>query len=153
MPKKYIYYQYEHICYKSNIKNFSFENEWLAITPLGLIVVKGESERPYAWNGCSPKFYIGSAWVGTPEGVANPFTGHPLTRRASLFHDALYQFCHEWGGIVVTRKEVDKMFFDIMIQDGFKPAKLYYKVVRLFGWPWWIKNLIVNKKRNERKQQ
>ena len=64
--------------------------------------------------------------------IGSPFTGR--YREAAIFHDAYYkEHCGR------TRKQVDKMFYEKMRQDGvgwMKANSMYYGV-RVFGWkPW-----------------
>lgn len=80
----------------------------------------------YAWNGSSPKRYIGTdkigLWLGTWD--------HPKSRRASLFHDILFQFA-EVGKYDMA--DCNYQFLTIMEEDGFFLAQHYYQAVEMFG--------------------
>jgi len=80
----------------------------------------------YAWNGSSPKRYIGGnmlgKWLGTPD--------FPKTRRASLFHDVLFQFA-EVGRYDMA--DCNYQFLTLMEREGFKLAQQYYEAVEMFG--------------------
>ena len=84
----------------------------------------------YAWNGCSPKNYVGwppfGKWVGTPDFEA--------TIRASLVHDILYQYAFL---LPIKFEDVNFQFYSIMKEDGFCLAKIYYKAVQEFGKDFW----------------
>jgi len=63
--------------------------------------------------------------------IGSPFTGH--YRRAALLHDSYYA---DHRG--ETRKDVDKMFYQAMVEDGvarIKAQSMYY-AVRWFGPRW-----------------
>ncbi len=111
----------------SPIMGHHFVGEWLRIEPDGKITIP----RNYAWNGCSPKFNILDVCIlGTPDGNIDVETGKPKTYHASLVHDALYQY-YKWHDI--SRAEIDILFLQMMRERLFKPAKIYYCAVRLFG--------------------
>jgi hypothetical protein len=76
---------------------------WLSIEGQFIMVSEG-----YATDGCSPKFKLGPAWVGTPDFL--------WTRLASTIHDAFYQFAHI-PCCPLTRHEADHLFYDLMIMD------------------------------------
>lgn len=90
----------------------------------------------YSWDGCSPKFAMFGRHWGTPD--------FEFTRRASLIHDALYQFA---GRHVLCRSECDYAFLHAMVhrQDSVPKfwqlavAVVYYTAVRAFGWYFWSK--------------
>ncbi|MCG8430180.1 MAG: DUF1353 domain-containing protein [Candidatus Omnitrophica bacterium] len=114
-----------------------FDNEWLSLKPDGTVTVKGSHGRGYAWDGCSPKLKIRDVYVGTPEGVLNYGLGVSKTYYASLIHDVFYQFSRELRP-KVKRCEADRLFYDLLLRDGFSFARLYYLAVRAFGWiSWW----------------
>jgi hypothetical protein len=88
--------------------------------------------RGYAWNGCSPKRYIGfppvGAWVGTPD--------FPQTIFASLGHDVLFQFS------ALLRYEmavVNNQFFDWL--DEYNAPNwmrdIYHGAVNMLGGKFW----------------
>jgi hypothetical protein len=76
---------------------------WLTIEGQFITISEG-----YATDGCSPKFKVGPAWVGTPD--------FAWTRIASCIHDACYQFAHI-PCFPLTRHESDHLFYDIMCMD------------------------------------
>jgi hypothetical protein len=88
----------------------------------------------YAWNGCSPKRYIGwppfGMWVGTPDFEA--------TIIASLVHDVLYQFA---ALLEFTFDEANMIFFNIMTVDGLDESltDIYHGAVKKFGKDYWAK--------------
>lgn len=104
-------------------------NLWLTISTAGEIMVI----RDYAWDGCSPKFKLfGWLLLGTPDGAPNLETGYPFTYFASCIHDALCQFeCHP--DMPYSRAQIDTIFYERLVADGFPAARLYYWAVRLFG--------------------
>jgi hypothetical protein len=62
----------------------------------------------YSTDGCSPKFKVGPAWVGTPD--------FAWTRLGSTIHDACCQFAHI-PCFPLTRHESDQLFYDLMCMD------------------------------------
>lgn len=88
--------------------------------------------RNYAWDGCTPKIKIFGKVRGVPDGPISEKTGLPQTYHASLIHDVLCQF-QEHKKMPFTREQIDLIFYDVMVRDGFKHAKLYFKAVRLLG--------------------
>ncbi|MDD5423027.1 MAG: hypothetical protein PHT32_06385 [Candidatus Omnitrophica bacterium] len=132
----YVYCIKEDYPYKSSITGRSFENEWVRLDPDGTITIKGTNRRGYAWDGCSPKIKIGDVYFGTSEAVLNDDTLQSKTYYASMIHDVFYQFNKDVRSLV-TRKEVDREFYNILKRDGFRFAKAYYYGVRAFGWIWW----------------
>lgn len=98
---------------------------------------KYPNKRGYAWDGCSPKMLkIKDMYFGTPEGVLNYDTGQSKTYYASMVHDVFYQFNKDVRSLV-TRKEVDREFYNILKRDGFRFARAYYYGVRTLGCIWW----------------
>ena len=100
---KYIYKLNKQEFFKTNIKDKNFENEWLRINKDGAMSVNIN----YSWNGCTPKFDFLNFMIGTPEGKYIDYN-RPITWRASLIHDCLYQFKRD---IKITRKEADLIFY------------------------------------------
>lgn len=127
---KWLYVLKEDFTYKLN-KTFLVDsyylddkdNVWLKILHDGTLIVSKE----YAWDGCTPKIKIGNFLFGIWDG--RTFEGFPVTYRASLLHDVLYQFRHL--GIPLSRREIDKLFLSLM--PKFKLKYLYYLAVRIFG--------------------
>ena len=119
------------------IKEVRFENERLRIMPNGEIMIKASKVSPFTWDGNTPKWAIMDIVVGTPDGVVHTLTGLRKTQRASLLHDALYQFAPRE---FVTRKQADKLSLLEMQKTKFKLAKLYWVFVRMFGGFWWNRN-------------
>lgn len=87
----------------------------------------------YAWNGCSPKRYIGwppiGKWVGTPDFDA--------TIIASLIHDALFQFS-KIG--TYTFHQANWQFYQMLLDRNFFLAEQYYDAVECFGDKFWGKD-------------
>ncbi|MFA5007919.1 MAG: hypothetical protein WC546_01730 [Candidatus Omnitrophota bacterium] len=134
----YVYCIKEDYRYPSLIKERVFENEWLRLERNGVVTIKGSNHKGYAWDGCSPKLKIKDIYVGTFEGVLNLDTGQSKTFYASLIHDVFYQFSKEVKPFI-KRREVDREFYIILKNNGFRFAKFYYIAVRLFGWMFWYK--------------
>jgi len=132
----YIYCIKDDYIHRSSIKGRYFENEWLKLDYDGTVIVKGTNYKGYAWDGCSPKFKIKDIYVGTLEGVLNFDTGQSKTYYASLIHDIFYQFSPDVRSFV-KRGEIDREFYIILKNNGFRFAKPYYIAVRLFGWMFW----------------
>lgn len=110
-----------------------FDSEFLKIDRSSITVKKG-----FKWDGCSPKFRVGDFLIGTPDGkyIEHRFDQgesnfKPMTWRASMLHDALYEYK---GQHKLSRRTVDLIFLCILEEAGFKLAKLYWLAVRLFGW-------------------
>lgn len=101
---------------------------WLVISKDGLITVNSG----YSWDGCTPKIMIFGKVLGVPDGPISEKTGYPATYRASLFHDALCQF-QSHKKMPLSREEIDDIFHEIMIEDGFEYADLYVRTVRVLG--------------------
>jgi hypothetical protein len=105
-----------------------FHNEWLSIDPVaGAITVR----KQYSWDGCSPKLcsFMGLFWIGTPDGIVCK-DGFTKTGKASMVHDALYQFL---GEHTMNRTTCDEVFLNQMKRDEFVLAYPYYMTVRAFG--------------------
>jgi len=140
----YVYCIKENYHYESSITGRSFENEWVRLSPDGMILVKGTNKRGYSWDGCSPKWKWKEMYFGTPEAVINNTTLQSRTYYASLIHDLFYQFSKDVEN-VVTRKEVDWEFYRILKRDGFKMARLYLWGVRFAGGIWWGNPKFINR--------
>ena len=89
--------------YSSELKDVYFSNEWIMVC-MGFITIK----RGYSWDGCT--FAIDT----------------DATDIASCVHDACYQF-------KIDKSKADKAFYDLLKQNKFPFAKIYYISVRLFG--------------------
>jgi hypothetical protein len=104
------------------------------------------SPRMYAWNGCTPKFRFLWFIAGTPD-LWTQVIGLETTKgsvrdkrfmvwkaayRASLIHDALYQYLYS---IPIDVSEVDKLFYRHLVKDGVPSwlASVYYLAVKLGG--------------------
>ncbi len=111
--------------FPSTIQEFSFSGEdkqvWLRINGRCLTIPEG-----YAWNGSSPRPLgkWGIWWLGTPDCQA--------TIRASLLHDALYQFL-DHPDFPYSREQCDMAFLQMMELGKFPLAKIYWSAVRTFG--------------------
>jgi hypothetical protein len=98
------------------------------------------------WGSEDSSFFIrdgvwnlkkGINWDGTtvvPDGRPDAeIPTYPITWRASLCHDMGYYTLNRDKSFPYTRKEVDKVFLQLMLESGFKYAYLYYWGVRKFG--------------------
>ena len=90
--------------YSKELQGYFFNNEWISIVNGHITIREG-----YSWNGCT---------------FAPDFKS---TIDASCVHDAFYQFHF------APRKVADKVFYDLLKQNKFMLAKIYYISVRLFG--------------------
>lgn len=97
--------------------------EWASIHNGELTINAG-----YAWNGCSPKKkFFDLIYFGTPDGVIDINTGKQKAYYASLVHDCLYQYQF------IERKYADQLFYELLKEVEFAPAKIYYLAVKWFG--------------------
>ena len=87
--------------------------------------------KGYAWDGCTPKFWLLDLVFGIPNGVVSSSTKKPKTYYASLIHDALYQFLSD--GLPLSRGDADRCFLSLMTETDFLLRRPYYWAVRLFG--------------------
>ncbi len=105
-----------------------FDSKWLHISKDGVITVKA-NEKGYAWDGCTPKVSIFNLFIlGVPDGHVDYRTMEPFTYRASLVHDALYQYLDT---IPVTKEKVDWLFLKML--GDFKLRYVYHFFVKYFG--------------------
>jgi len=81
------------------------------------------TEPFYSWNGCAPKVCLGP-WIGTPD--------FPSTRHGSFVHDQLCQFFNTLD-FPFNKKQVDDIFYNLMVKDGFRMAGVYHEAVKRFG--------------------
>lgn len=114
------------------LKGIEFANDWVLISDGEIVISKG-----YAWDGCSPAYYVPFfGWVGPPDGEINA-DGVPQAYYASLVHDALCQFRHV---IPVSKQTSVRLFKQMLISGGFTVAlaNVYAKAVSLFGPQDWL---------------
>lgn len=105
-----------------------FMAEWLEISTDGRVTVKANGSG-YAWDGCTPKWSLFDlAIIGVPDGHIDVRSMKPFTYRASMVHDALYQYL---DSVPVTKAAIDRLFFRML--GDFRPRHLYYFMVRHFG--------------------
>ena len=87
----------------------------------------------YAWNGSSPKRYVGfppiGFWAGTPD--------FEPTRKPSLGHDILFQFA---GHGEYNFDDANYCFLKWMETNGFHLAENYFDAVDMFGERFWTKD-------------
>ncbi|CAB4159232.1 hypothetical protein UFOVP736_19 [uncultured Caudovirales phage] len=87
----------------------------------------------YAWNGCSPKYYVGfpplGKWVGTPD--------FKKVIKPSLGHDIFFQFS---SLLDISYEEANHHFLLWMEEEGFSLAEHYYAIVDAAGVAYWNKN-------------
>jgi len=135
IPNKVYKFVHSHqdVSITTNLKNRSFNGDWLAIHPDGQVTIKSSSHKGYAWDGCSPKFNFLDITFGTPDGKLDYKTVKPITYYASMFHDAIYQYKSDVN-LCISRKEADILFYLLLKKAKFKLAYVYYFFVRVFGW-------------------
>lgn len=126
----YKYTEHSNVIFRTNVLHREFDNEWLSIDGNGTIIVKGSNLNGYSWDGCSPKNEVLDLVIGTPDGRIEPSTEKPITYFASMLHDILYQFKNDH---MISRKEADLMFYQVLKNKKFFFAGLYFVMVRLFG--------------------
>lgn len=115
---------------RTDIRGLMYDSVYVRLHREGWLLIRAG----YAWNGCSPKYDVLGMVLGTPEGTVNA-RGVPRTYYPSLVHDAFYQMSSHLPRL--RRKDVDRLFLDMLRQEGFGAALLYYWVVRLFGRTAW----------------
>jgi len=118
--------------YKSKITGYEFDSQWLRLEKDGTITIKANKKKSYAWDGCSYKFVIGKKQFifGTPDGYQDIDMELPITGRASLVHDAFYQYLHV---IPVPKAEVGLLFRDMLKEAGFALYSIYFIAVKYLG--------------------
>jgi hypothetical protein len=131
LGKVYKFVEHQDYTILTNMVGTSFSKDFLRIEPNGEItVVCSHKHTGYAWDGCSPKAnWLDITW-GTPDGKLDWATEKPKTYYASLVHDVLYQYKQQHG---LRRYQCDDVFYNLLKQAQFKPAKIYYLAVRLLG--------------------
>jgi hypothetical protein len=127
LENKFIYHT-KKPCSKESKFYDSKSNLRMTITKFGTIIIGAG----YSWNGCSPKVKIGKWIFGTPDGDIDEDTGKPITYYASLVHDALTQF-YKHPDMCFTRKAMDDIFYDMLVEADFEYAYLYYFAVRSYA--------------------
>lgn len=123
--------QSEYTVQAEHLRGVSFYNQWLRIDN-GAVTVS----KHYAWDGCTPKYFLPIiGWVGVPDGALTR-QGVPQAYYASLVHDAMCQFRYH---IPVTKEDTLRLFRDQLLEGGFGRARaeLYTGAVRLFGPQQW----------------
>lgn len=60
---------------KIPIKGRSFKNEWIILTKKGVLSIKASKRRPFAWDGCTPKWVWFDLMFGTPDGAIDQLLG------------------------------------------------------------------------------
>nr|VFJ89687.1 MAG: hypothetical protein BECKLFY1418A_GA0070994_100848 [Candidatus Kentron sp. LFY] len=106
-----------------------FVSEWLEISTSGRITIKASEEKPYCWDGCSPKRSMLNLFIfGTPDGHVDHRTMKPYTYYASLVHDALYQYL---DCVPVTKEKIDLLFLEML--GDFKLRRVYHFFVKHLG--------------------
>ncbi|QCK15644.1 DUF1353 domain-containing protein [Mangrovivirga cuniculi] len=116
------------------LKNRVCDFNWLSISKDGKITVKGSYKDGYAWDGCTPKMNLFHITWGNFDGKLKRFgkgNYKPYTYYASMVHDVLYQYkrCAP-----ITRKEADRIFYNMLKESGFMWTPVFYLGVRAFGW-------------------
>lgn len=128
LGKEYEYIDVQEWKCKKGVTRLTFDP-----VSLGFTVKAG-----YAWDGCSPKIIIPNLiTIGTPDGVPTGVENQPQAFRASLIHDALYQFRNSKSvaghPLPGDRLIYDQLFRDLLKEDRFMFSDFYYCVVRTFG--------------------
>lgn len=116
----------------SFLAEIEYANRWVTIIDQELIVTRG-----YAWDGCTPSYYLPFiGWVGTPDGERDE-NGIPQSYYASLVHDVLCRYRHE---IPISKAQTVAIFHELLLQGGFskKRADLYASMVKMFGPQKWL---------------
>lgn len=109
-----------------------FTGKWLSVRD-GVITV----QAGYAWDGCSPSWYLPLlGWVGVPDGPTGK-DGLPQSYYPTLVHDALCQFR---SALAVDKVTVVQLLRQMLLEYGFPSwrAHLYASVVYWLGpqnWP------------------
>ena len=104
-----------------------FLSDWILIDNGVLTIKKG-----YAWDGSSPKLFIGKYIIGTWDGPTGS-NGHQKAYMASLAHDALYQYLNELIVVGYSRMSADLEFKRLLDREHFLLSNPYYYAVRIFG--------------------
>ena len=104
--------------YLSHLRGDHFDSKWFQLDRDGTVTIKASVEAPYAWDGCTPKYVIGKRQfiLGTPDGYKDTDMEFPITWKASLIHDAFYQYLHV---IPIEKREIDRIFLNILRESRF----------------------------------
>ena len=86
--------------------------DYLRLTKEGLLIIK----KGYCWDGCS-----------------GPTVDTRRNQRAGLVHDALYELMRMGLFPQAYRKIADKIFRDILKEDGHWAVTAYYLAVKVFA--------------------
>lgn len=114
------------------LKGIEFANRWATIIDGEIMIVRG-----YAWDGCSPAYYLPLiGWIGTPDGERDA-NGIPQAYYASLVHDVLCQFR---TSIPIDKSDTLEIFRELLLKGGFseKRAEIYVTVVKWLGPQKWL---------------
>ena len=114
----------------TGIKGFKYKDEFVTLKEDGAIII----ERGYSWNGCTPKYDVFGVVLGAPEGIINK-RGYPTTYFPSCVHDVFYQISKKVE--LLPRSLVDRLFYNMLRDEKFQLAWLYYLLVRIFGRKSW----------------
>jgi hypothetical protein len=116
---------YGHLATHPDCAFYENGKEWARIVEGSLYIAPN-----YAWDGCSPKTYIGippiGFWIGTPD--------FKETIPASLVHDVLFQFAKVGK---YSFASANYQFYVMMLKKEFKLASIYYRAVTDFGLNFW----------------
>ena len=107
-----------------HLAGISFCSDWLLIDDGRMLIRAG-----YAWDGCSPKWYVAGRAIGVPDGPIQA-DGYPQTAWASLVHDALCQFKHL---VPVTKRQAVALFDEMLRAANWRWRSVYVAAVDLFG--------------------
>lgn len=108
-------------------------------TELGLLEPSGDLYiyKEYSWDGCTPKWILGSFTIGIWDGRGSG--EHQELYEASMIHDILCQMIRlDVDGFGYTQKDIDKIFYNKAKGSGFPLPRTYYSFVRMYqtvsGW-------------------
>lgn len=124
--------QEDYVLKSPHLKGVDFRNDWLYIHD-GTLVITAH----YAWDGCTPKYYLPFVgWVGVPDGSRDA-NGYPQAYYASLVHDA---FCQFRSSLWIRKQVTLDVFKDLLLEGGFSRARaeIYTGAVKLFGPQVWL---------------
>jgi hypothetical protein len=114
-------------------KIITSKDKKVTLYKIGVLRIK----RGFIWDGMT---FIGEGTILTHRPSGWPLI-HPIKdkirswARASLCHDALYTILEKLYDAGVTRKAIDKWFYQLLLEDGCPKvhAKVMYIFVRLLG--------------------